>query len=1022
MKKHIYIHKVFKALTLLIVCLVLHVSCAKDPFLVNPGKPVKVSLSFSVSSLRPPSTAVLTDTSIVAKSTANKSVNDKFNVSLEETFTENSRQQGFETRAKVSASLYNLWVLQFGTDKKLVKASKMPNTPEPVKEMITIDADLVVGTDQTIYLVCLGAQYGDVDLSLIKNITDLESYPLQSIRYVDGVAQSVIQQDKDIPYVGFCEGVDIVLLESDGRGYVKYDSSTGFVGGISMRAMISKVSFNFSYKVADLTPSMMTLNNVPTSFCINPTADYKPNSFVSLPAISFEDVSFEDGERYETSWYVAPNRQGDVSTITRQEDRYFYYLSGSATGTAPKDGTYINIWASDNNLTGNYALYYIFLGSNTSSDFNVHPQTHYILRSDINTAPSENDNRVIFSKLEQKIDFNVSGYHLNTVKPSRSGEEYNLDASAGCRPIEISCLRGIVKVEVLTSGNDDNPVPVSDSWMQLSTSSNYTDALNRKNGGDQDALTTSIEIKTDIPGLIKLYLYHDENINYTTNNPSKKDSRRLYVRFTFSSTNSSDEVFTYYMDQQCAFYLGQIGGKQDASTGIYSHGLVMSDKFNKCGESYLSYHIPNKTVLIDQIKVLKAGSYPAVTSYEQAVTEFGIDNREDGMMSTMLYAENRSGYQTINTTSAPAAKIPAPRRINGKLDLYQYQGKYNTGEGFAARWCYDKNRDKNGNGEIDYLPNDPINNEMVWYLPSINQLRNFGLNFHGTNYSSVCRLLSGHYLLSSTAYALNYPYSIRVYTPRVIVENAYEVRCVRDVSLPVKLVSENEPVFSAPKVEVVDGYAVIDASGLVTGSSIYKKKGDLYIDNNERNRRHVDFQHSLPTIGTVTSSRFRVAPHNIDSLGVKTTLITDEGKMTWSQASGFNYATNKLAITISPGTADTGCPMYNETNPDPNLGKWRLPTLNEMILIEMMEQKLISTSGETGFTPLSFISTNGTQGISSYWTATEYNEDNGLDRAWVITEDYNRTLGGVINKNKRSPTFVQKEFFNFVRCVQDLPY
>ena len=31
------------------------------------------------------------------------------------------------------------------------------------------------------------------------------------------------------------------------------------------------------------------------------------------------------------------------------------------------------------------------------------------------------------------------------------------------------------------------------------------------------------------------------------------------------------------------------------------------------------------------------------------------------------------------------------------------------------------NRDKNGNGVIDYLPNDPDNNELEWYLPSTYQ-------------------------------------------------------------------------------------------------------------------------------------------------------------------------------------------------------------------------------------------------------------------------------------------------------------
>ena len=40
---------------------------------------------------------------------------------------------------------------------------------------------------------------------------------------------------------------------------------------------------------------------------------------------------------------------------------------------------------------------------------------------------------------------------------------------------------------------------------------------------------------------------------------------------------------------------------------------------------------------------------------------------------------------------------------------------------FQARFCHDLNRDKNGNGVIDYLPDDPEKNEFEWYLPSTYQ-------------------------------------------------------------------------------------------------------------------------------------------------------------------------------------------------------------------------------------------------------------------------------------------------------------
>lgn len=999
----------FGILGSLFLCILLLGSCVKSS-LIEPnggaptGTPVKVSLSFAISTLKPTSSENNSE-SMLSKVGSNRSF-------IIEHGEPSVGDASVLTRATNDKPLYNLWVMQFGADKNLVKATKMSNTPEPVKEMITIDADLIVGTNQTIYLVALGPKYDNIDLSAVANIAELENFPLQSIVYVDGTPQSVIQSDEDVPYMGFSENLDIVQIEAGGRGYVKYNSVSGFTGGISMYAMVSKITFNLSYDVSDFTPSMMTINNVATNFCINPSDDYKPTSFVSLPPVIFQKEDFTGGKRQEAVWYVAPNRQGVQSAITSQEMRYYYQLAGVSEGLAPENGTYINLWASDAVVPERYALYYIFLGSNTTDDFNINPRFNYVMRSDINVAPSENDKRVIYSTIKQNIDFNVS--KIITVNPQfsvKGNAKYNFDASPGRRPIEVSTLRGTLKVEILASESDLLPVPLVDSWMQISTSPNYTEALKRKESGDPDGLTTSITIKNDIPGMVKLYLYNDEKLDYTTYNPRSETlentiKRKGFIRFTFSNENQPSESYIYQMTQNCAYYVGQFGGTRDVNTGVYSDGLVIGEKFNYCGEEYLSYHKAITGDPVDQVKILMGGLYPDIRNYSEIIDIFKADNLINGKEITRLYSENPKGYQTIKKNASTF--IQAPRKVNNKLDLYQYQGKYNSGEGFAARWCYDKNRDSNHNGEID-------DDEMVWYLPARDQLLGFTLNYYIDNYASITKDMVSYYLLSSTFYKINDSYWFKVYAPDVLsrdlLSGYYEVRCVRDIPMSAVKHGYNND-HTGPRVEVQDGYAVIYASGLGPRTYASKKPGSEYIRTDGRNVRHIGTKYNVPTISSISSARFRVAPTDIDVSGN----VTTTAQMTWAEASGFNMAANALELTLEAQAAETGCAMYKGKNNDPaELGKWRLPVINEVILIDMLENTLASTSSTTGFQKLSF--SLASVNTTTYWTATESNSDN----AWGFRNAVTVTSGAVetnrrylVNILKTSPQAGR------VRCIQDL--
>lgn len=131
--------------------------------------------------------------------------------------------------------------------------------------------------------------------------------------------------------------------------------------------------------------------------------------------------------------------------------------------------------------------------------------------------------------------------------------------------------------------------------------------------------------------------------------------------------------------------------------------------------------------------------------------EWGFGSKSTGVTSVEL---GRAG--TITLANRTDSGITAPYSI------------YNN---YAARYCYDKNRDTNGNGTIE-------DNELLWYLPAIDQLK--GLYVACNEIPN----LSGHYY-STTEVNMEASWSVDLFNGWVIYtiarDIAYKVRCVRDI-------------------------------------------------------------------------------------------------------------------------------------------------------------------------------------------------------------------------------------------------
>ena len=217
---------------------------------------------------------------------------------------------------------------------------------------------------------------------------------------------------------------------------------------------------------------------------------------------------------------------------------------------------------------------------------------------------------------------------------------------------------------------------------------------------------------------------------------------------------------------------------------------------------------------------------------------------------------------------------------------------------------------------------------------------------------------------------------------------------------------------TAQRVVLLEGYAVIDCSGMPEGS--IKSSQELFDSKMAQSaggmvRRHVQCYsgsqqgseveglYGTPNvtlyINEKVSRKFCVSP---DYINIDGSISATEVEMKWSQASGWGVGADGDDLgNIPPSVPLTGCAAYGgKSSASSERGLWRLPTARELLIIYSLKGQL-SASSVVGFKPFS---------SSIYWSATE-----GIsDYSWSVNFD----RGYVSNGAKYSP--------DRVRCVRDL--
>ena len=1039
-------------------------SCVREELLSSSrngeeGESVKVELSFKI----PPAS------SPQELQSRSMSTDNAFSV---EFFKEASLTK---TRSGEVAELYNLWLFQFHSDGSIHGSpQQVSDQVTMVNEMALLNVTLRVGTDQTLYIVALGKKVTVAsNLMEVRTIKELENLQLDYVDNRNGLYYSRITNESEIPYAGAAKGISVNKTGNSDNGEIVYGTPDGFSGGIEVKRLVSRITLKHKFDVTENTLEGMRLLKVPTKLCINPASADK-DVIDNIPMADLEsDNAFGDADKdtdgfFTSQWYVAQNKQGTISDIVSERDRYRKVTDGS--GKAPEAGTNIEAWSYSKSDRKLYTVHQIYVGNNNTNNFDVEINSYYDLRTIINSVDL-NDGRIRSYTAVQKVYLSSSSY------PTSSGSgtgtitgktNVYFDAHYGWRPVIIYAQGRKVTVGIYKDAQCTqlaNMNSATENWLQLSAYPNYTEVV--RNGGS-NVLTNQIETNIFVPTRFKLYLYADEYItdengvitdpefdrnkvyNAATNYlPTNFVSERtLYVKVTTEDITaegtSQKREGKYTIKQKQGHYVGLFGG--EIENGQYTEGLII-DAFNE-----------NNFQIDDEIATafyMYSGYYNVMTNYvwkEGEDPETNYRSFMNGKQATFNLATNPKNYVVNN---GQESIIPPMRKINGNIDLYQYN-YYNS---FQARFCHDLNRDKNGNGVIDYLPDDPEKNEFEWYLPSTYQA--FGiLTSAGTIIYDAPNALA---LERNATLATGWMMEGGGWYSSNTGKNSWKwVRCVRDIPVPPERKTGTKVT---TYIDNGDTYALIDLSTLpygITDRTTAEGKTELYeeLDLYSYSTKGTEYDPETPqkdaseplgkkvfrgrknyppskttttvTLQTLVSSfsspRFIVSPTDVYNDGdtksnsASSILQDTEGTpqsnsitMTWAEANGRLNTANSQGWNIPSKAMNTGCYAYKGKSGKDEPGSWRVPNSRELSMILVFAHELERFSSETGFQKL-YEAKAANYLSNGYWSSTEQSSTlYSLDKATsgLIDVNYGLTIYEGANKTSTDK--------NRLRCIKDIP-
>lgn len=697
-----------------------------------------------------------------------------------------------------------------------------------------------------------------------------------------------------------------------------------------------------SWEVLNVPAYSYVDNGISDAVAQRPEAPADSNYFKS-PVQKFAIITLPNNKQASQGiFYVFENRKGKVSSVTSQKKR---------ASLAPNRATSILIKGRYADPSGVKDItYLVHLGKDSLTDYNVERNYKYTYTLTVKSA-NEYSTHVEVSKQDSRVNVNpLFAFDIN---------EPTLDAHYDWRPIRLRSSVGFARIEVVDALTE---LPTSDSgkqWLKLSSSATWpTDAEIALTPSVTPSLSQTVSLT---PGGVMLYAYADEMFDGTQ---PIQSSRKLKLKVTYTPSLNSDSlnnpnnsyVFVKEITQKPMLLFGNMGLHLPNKLGVYSatesiFGMeVQEEAIMKLGFSGLS-----ATGLTD---MLPWGFYGIQKQPLSAiiVPEF---YRRNGMLNTIDLV-----WKSPSTIYDQSSSDFGSKPIGGAFDPI-----YNT---YAARYCFEKNRDVNRDGRIS-------GDEIKWYLPARAELVLAWIGKRALTVSGA-DLPSRSYWSSTEngmLNALNLNFSDGG-TGGVFAKNdkLEYIRCVREI---VNL-SPSDP--KSPYVILNTRQITGLPAGVSSGHPAHVKGKPFPIHGAEGN------------LNTV-APRFEIAQYDSNINGDKV-LIPGTVQMEWYKACGWVLLPNET-VNGTIASPATGCNAYWEGTPDntsTGVGMWRMPTQRELMSIWLVQQDL-----KNGFTKLA---------ADDYWSSPNY-----YSEAWYT--NFNDGFTGATNRKSGDPLFKLN-----VRCVRDV--
>lgn len=578
----------------------------------------------------------------------------------------------------------------------------------------------------------------------------------------------------------------------------------------------------------------------------------------------------------------------------------------------------------------------IYLGANNYNDYNVQRNYDYVVFLNVTGMNQAN--------VDTRVVTNASGYSVKLYNPT-------LDCHPDWRPIQVQSWQGTSTVQVL---NTDGVTPCT--WLNLS-SINLNQAVNNLRPTYNPSTDMVKSMTLTFPGTTPaalasqmIYLYADENFSST--------SRSAIVKITSTSPYTNEQIITKSITQYGYQTMGTVGLRPASNAGVISTtgDYILAVENN---EEVALNLTPGATAGTEALSTMMWGfSGLVIEPTSSANWRYYYRN---GFESTMWLVYGNYTGGSGSTLRPPYGRANASTTITENA----MHPIFNT---YPARYCFEKNRDLDGDGKITN-PNTLGVNEINWYLPSAEELVLVGIGQSsytnkmnsGSNYANTSEITS------STTTTQSYIPNLGHGGP--INKTGYQrVRCVR------KLYASPSAT-SSPYVE--SGSRIINTTGFNAASL---------------RSTNVTIPTPLNAWGNALNYQF---PKRFIVSAVDVQLNGNSGgtTMTWSQAYGLTTASDASTSFVIASPA-TGCQAYSETGYP--AGTWRLPTQNELYMIFLMQSEIIAQSGN-GFTALA----NTWYYSSTYISSTQ--AIFGLNTTQFYGTFLNKTTGSVL-----------------ARCIRDL--